>query len=144
MGGWKQSHSPPFRENYMSSNQNLKTKLDQQKKRDRELVKGVFKNFEAPGAPLRFSFKKYKDDQVQSYEFYDNHIYTIPRMVAMHLNNNCWYPEYEYLKGEDKTKDIYGVKKKVKRYGFQSLEFMDLEDQQPEANQQMIVEAVKL
>lgn len=127
----------------MAMDPKVKVKLDNQRKSDRQMVKGIFKNYECPGGVLQFSFKKYKEDPVENYTFYDNKIYTIPRAVAKHLENNCWYPEYEYIKGED-TQNIYGIKKKVKRFGFSSLEFMDLEDQPDVGGQQLVVEAVKL
>jgi len=60
--------------------------------------------------------------------------------VAKHLNKNGWYPEYGYIAGEPGTQTGYGiglggaapqimrVSKKVRRFGFQSLEFLDIDD----------------
>lgn len=107
-----------------SDKKTSKIALETQRKRDREMVKGIFKFYEVPGGEMKFSFKKYKEDPVENYTFVDGHIYTIPRGVAKHLVNDCWYPEYDYVKGED-FRSAYAIKNKVHRCGFQSLEFMD-------------------
>lgn len=98
--------------------------------KDREMVKGIFRYFEVPGGVMEFSFKKYKGDPVENYTMYDGETYTIPRGVALHLNKNGAYPEYENIKGED-AKTIARVKKMVHRFAFQSLEFVDLEEPTP-------------
>ena len=105
--------------------------------KDREKVRGVFKFYEVPGGSCSFVFKAYKEDPVERYDFVDGEIYTIPLGVAKHLNKNGWYPEYGFIPGDSKTQTAYGasiggsapnfmrVAKKVRRFGFQSLEFMD-------------------
>lgn len=128
----------------MAMDPKLRARLEQERKQDAQMVKGIFKNYECPGGALRFSFKKYKEDPIQDYELHDGRVHTIPRGVAKHLNNNCWYPEYEYIKGEQTQNIEYGIKTKIKRFGFQSLEFMDLEDQSDASKQKAIIEAVKL
>lgn len=105
--------------------------LEMARKKDREMVKGVFKFYEVPGGTMNFSFKKYKEDPVENFSLVDGQIYTIPRGVAKHLVNDCWYPEYDFIKGED-VRSNYAVKNKTHRCGFQSLEFMD-EDMQTES-----------
>lgn len=114
-----------------------------QQAKDEEMVRGRFKYFELPGGAVDFVFKCYKTQDVERYSFIDGEIYTIPLGVARHLNKNCWYPEYGYaptMPGE-KTASMGGYNsmsgmamratKKVQRMGFESLEFMDVEDVAP-------------
>lgn len=98
--------------------------IEMARKKDREMVKGKFKFYEVPGGTMSFSYKKYKEDPVENFSMVDGQIYTVPRGVAKHLNSDCWYPEYDFVKGED-VRSNYAVKSKVHRCGFQSLEFMD-------------------
>lgn len=113
-------------------------KMAAQQEKDNELVYGVFKNYENPGATLVFSYKWYPGEDMKEYELRDGERYRIPRGVAKHLNNNCFYKEYKHLPGE---KGDVGMRaafndgrlrasnmqmaRKVHRFGFQSLEFMD-------------------
>ena len=111
--------------------------------RDAEMVTGIFKNLENPASAggrgaVMFSFKKYPGDPFLQYELCDGERYTIPRGVAHHLNNNCFYREYQHLPGEFGTQGIrqgiadgrlhtnnVQMSKKVHRYAFHSLEYMD-------------------
>lgn len=101
--------------------------------KDAEKVRGKFKFYEVPGGTMSFSFKAYKEDQVENYTLIDGEIYTLPLGVAKHLNKNCWYPEYEYIKGES-VQGGFGpnsamrMGKKIQRCAFQSLEFLDIDD----------------
>ena len=110
-----------------------------QRDKDRELVKGIFKYHEAPGGSVSFSFRKYKGDPIERYDFVDGHVYTIPLGVAKHLNSNCWYPQYAHIEGEDMVaahptrgigKGMRGmnISRKVRRMSFQSLEFTDIDE----------------
>ena len=112
-----------------------KPSIEIQRKKDSEMVRGVFKFYEVPGGSMSFSYRKYKEEPIKRYDMIDGQIYTIPRGVAKHLNNNCWYPEYDFIKGED-ARTAYAIKNKVHRCGFQSLEFMDESD----SEEQIIVE----
>lgn len=111
-----------------------KKNLRYQRDKDREKVKGIFRFYEVPGGSMSFSFKAYKEDPVERYDMIDGEVYTIPLGVAKHLNKNCWYPEYEHMKSEPGTIGGFGpgtsmrVGKKVFRCGFQSLEFIDIDD----------------
>lgn len=96
----------------------------------RELVKGIFRFHECPGGVMSFPFKEFKEDEVQNYTLEDGKVYSIPLGVAKHLNNNCWYPQYEFFK--DETQNVQRVCKKVRRCTFQSLEFMDVEGLEPD------------
>lgn len=118
---------------------NKKPSLEMQKKKDAEMVRGVFKFYEVPGGTMSFCFRKYKEDGIKRYDMVDGHVYTVPRSVAKHLANDCWYPEYDHIKGED-ARSTYAVKKKIHRCGFQSLEFMDEDIQE---GQPAVVEVVR-
>ena len=92
--------------------------------KERELVTGIFKFYEVPGGNLGFSIRLWDGDPVQDFVLQDGETYTIPLGVARHLNNNGWYPFYKH------APDEYGIvrqimSQKVRRFGFQSLEFID-------------------
>ena len=111
---------------------------------DHEMVTVVFENKENPAknggiGMLQFGFKKYAGDQYTFYELWDGERYTLPRMVANHLGNGCFYKEYQRLPGEFGNNDIrqgfnpegrmitnrQQMARKVHRFGVKSLEFMD-------------------
>lgn len=108
----------------------LKKDLKHQRDKDRQMVKGVFKDYEVPGGSMGFVFRKYKEDPIERYDMVDGHVYTIPLAVAKHLNSNCSYPIHGYAMDADGNKTAR-VSEKVNRYGFQSLEFMDIDELQP-------------
>lgn len=95
--------------------------------RDREPVRGIFRFFEVPGGTMQFSFRKYREDNIENFTLVDGEIYTIPRGVAHHLSNNCWYPEFAY-KQDENMRNVAMISKKKRRCSFEPLEFMDTED----------------
>lgn len=106
-----------------------------QRDKDREPVKGIFKYYEVPGGCLEFNYRAYKEDPIEFYHLEDGQQYTLPLGIAKHLNKSGWYPEYEYYQGEKGLGRAFSpeghmmrVAKKVRRYGFQSLEFVDIDD----------------
>lgn len=101
------------------------------RKKDNRMVEGVFRCFESRGSTLTFSFKKHAGDEVKQYTMVDGDTYTVPLMVAKHLNNNCWYPEHAYVLDANGKASV-GVGRKVHRYSFESLEFQ-FEDEIEEA-----------
>jgi hypothetical protein len=76
---------------------------------------------------MAFNFKKYREDQTETYTMVDGDIYTVPRGVAHHLSNNCWYPEHNY-KMDDHGRNVAMVTKKKRRCSFEPLDFMDAAD----------------
>lgn len=96
--------------------------MEAMRKKDNQMVKGVFRCFEPRGGNMTFSFKKYAGDDVQQYNMTDGETYDVPLMVAKHLNNNCWYPKHTYVLDAD-GKSSVEVGKKVHRCTFESLEF---------------------
>ena len=95
--------------------------------KDRELVRGIFRFYESPGFILSFSFRKYKEDKTERYDLKDGEIYSIPLGVAKHLNTNGAYPIHQYTKDE-RGNAVQRIGQKVHRFGFQSLEFVDVEE----------------
>lgn len=122
----------------------LAKQIRKMRDRDAEMVTGIFKNLENPAVnggrgSVIFSYKFYPGEENTVYELYDGERYTIPRGVARHLNNNCFYREYQHLKGEfgdtgtrmaistdgrASTQQMQ-MARKVHRYAFHSLEYMD-------------------
>lgn len=103
--------------------------------RDKEIVEGIFRFFECPGGRLDFSYNlPYKGEPVVKYSMIDGHSYKIPYGVAKHLNDDCWYPEHEYMEGSSSLQAGIGpnhpqmfIKRKIHRCGFQSTDFMTLD-----------------
>lgn len=93
----------------------------------REPVKGIFRFYEVPGALMEFVYKEFKEDPVEKFSLVDGEVYTIPLGVARHLNKNGWYPVHAYAQDES-GKSLQKIGTKVRRFGFQSLEFVDVED----------------
>jgi hypothetical protein len=63
--------------------------LDRKYKEESRLVKGVFKNIEAPGGELEFPMMKYPQDPCRMYTFKDGETYEVPLYVANHINKDC-------------------------------------------------------
>ena len=112
-------------------NKKSKPSLTFQRDRDREKVRGIFKYYEVPGGTVSFSFKEYKGDDVERYDFVDGSIYNVPLGIAKHLNKRGWYPVHQYIKTEEGGTAMR-IGEKVRRFGFQSLEFIDVEGLTPE------------
>jgi hypothetical protein len=104
-----------------------KKNLAYQRDKDREMVKGVFNYHEVPGGTLGFFYKKYKGDQPERYRLKDGEIVSIPLGVAKHLNSNGKYPIHAHAVSVD-GKNVYKIGEMKRRFGFQSLEFIDPED----------------
>ena len=109
------------------SGKSPKKSLIFQRDKDREKVTGIFNFFEVPGGLMKFRIKLYKGDNVEKYELRDGETYTLPLGVAKHLNKNGWYPINKHAVDAN-GKPIYKIGQKKRRFGFQSLEFIDPED----------------
>lgn len=92
-----------------------------------KIVRGIFRNFETPGGSLSFSFKELPGDQVETYVLYDGELTSLPYGVAKHLNKNCWYPVHAFAQDEN-GKQVARIGQKIRRFSFESLEFVDLGD----------------
>lgn len=119
-----------------------KPNLKYQRDRDREMVKGIFRFHEVPGGRMEFTTKFYKWDPVEKWDLVDGQVYNLPLGVAKHLNKNLWYPEYEFVAGDNSMKNAMRVQHKVRRCSFQSLEFVDIDDLTPSGTPLSQVEVV--
>jgi hypothetical protein len=118
-----------------------KKNLRYQRDKDREKVRGIFKFYEVPGGSMSFSIRIYKEDQTERYDLVDNQVYTLPLGVAKHLNKNGWYPVHAYSQ-DDNGNPSMRIGTKVRRFGFQSLEFVDIDDLTPVGGPLVTVENV--
>lgn len=96
--------------------------IKSQREQDHKMVKGVFRCYEPRGGSFKFSFKKYRGDQVYTNTLVDGETYEVPLMVAKHLNQNCWYPKHSHVLDANGQPTVQ-VGQKVKRCSFESLEF---------------------
>lgn len=103
-----------------------KTKEELAFEKDHEIVKGKFIYHEVPGGEVGFPFKKYRTDKIETYKMKDGEVYSVPRMVAKHLNTNCSYPAWNY-KSDDQGRPVMSIAENVRRCSFQSLDFIDEE-----------------
>jgi len=119
----------------LSTKRNLSTEekkkaselIEKHRKEDNKLVKGVFKNVEAPGGDVSFAYRMYKGDPARVYHFVDGETYEIPIGVAKHINRTCKYSRKKYP--HILTKDLGGnwspiADKPVERYQFISNDYM--------------------
>lgn len=99
-------------------------------------VSGVFKNLENRGGSVTFNFPVFPGEDFKTWEFRDGQHYRIPYSVAVHLNDDCYYKEYQEVKGEFGQEKVHNalhngrpkaanmqMMNKVYRYAFHSLEF---------------------
>jgi|SRR5215475_4164504 len=116
-----------------------KPNLNFERDKKREKVTGIFRYHEVPGGWVGFSFREFKGDPIERYDLVDGETYTIPLGVAKHLNKNGWYPVYGYAPQEGPIKvqnspvpasnsQAVKISQKVRRFSFQSLEFIDIDD----------------
>lgn len=109
----------------VKNNGKLDTKYMRDK--DREIVKGMFRFFEVPGGLLKFSYKKYREDQVEDYALQDGMVYNIPLGVAKHLNTFGKYPVHAHRQDEAGNSSQY-VGKTISRFAFHSMDFIDYDE----------------
>ena len=118
---------PVFPEKEAKQEPKVKKSLRYMRDKDREPVKGIFRFYEVSGGSMSFSYKAYKEDPVERFDLVDGGVYTLPLGVAKHLNKNGWYPVHSHMTDAD-GKPVMKIGQKVRRFGFQSLEFVDIED----------------
>lgn len=111
-----------------------KEKLERYRNEEMKMVKGIFKNFETPGAGATIQVKKYKGHFFNQ-TMQDGQEYEVPLYVARHLNGidvtaeaiggklgTCSYPVHSHIMDQNGN-PIPHVAKRKQRYGFQSLQF---------------------
>lgn len=102
--------------------------LDEKRKADRKMVRGIFRFHEVPGGQMDFVFRKYAGDALEKFSMKDGEVYEVPLGVAKHLNTNCWYPVYGHNdKAQANVADnaLMSIKEKIRRCSFQSLDFVE-------------------
>ena len=113
--------------NSSSTAKQPKVNLKYQRDKDREPVKGIFRFYEVPGGSVSFNYRAYKEDEVERFDLIDGQVYTLPLGVAKHLNKNGKYPVHKFMTN-DAGVPVMKIGQYVRRFGFQSLEFVDIED----------------
>jgi len=91
----------------------------------REKVKGIFHFYECPQGMMPFIYKEFKKDPLEKFELVDGQIYELPLGVALHLNRSGKYPVHKYSK-DPEGKVAMKEDHMISRYGFESLEFKDI------------------
>ncbi len=99
-------------------------------------VTGVFKNLENRGGSVTFNFPIFPGEDFRLWTFRDGDHCRIPHSIAVHLNDDCYYKEYQEVKGDFGRERVQGamhngqarsanmqMASKVYRYAFHSLEF---------------------
>lgn len=103
--------------------EDAKKKIAAMREKDNEMVTGIFKNRDGE-KEISFSYGKYKEDGTSVYKFEDGKTYTIPRMVADHLNESTAVAKREYGVNPDGTQSLQTIiRQKHKRYEFISTNF---------------------
>ncbi len=117
-----------------SKNENLKKKIEEQKKRDSEQVTGKFSNLRAPGQGVKLPYIKYAEDPVKWWNFEHGQVYTIPRGFAEQINGEdpncpCYYTP-QFIKNDNAIADpdnpssgIHAVDTSNKKYMFSPINF---------------------
>ncbi len=133
----------------LEAEQRLKTLIAEEIK----TVKGRFRCFESPGSSHKIQVKKYKDVPMFSKQMIDGEVYDVPLYVARHLNGidavardingnvgSCSYPVHGFKWDQGSPMPpsalgvggggemgvpvpLIGIAKRVRRFGFESLEF---------------------
>lgn len=70
--------------------------------RECEMVKGIFKSFDPIGGSLQMTCCPYPG---KDYDYFFEHgkEYTVPKVIARHLEHGCWWPTHIHAQNE------YGV-----------------------------------
>jgi len=133
------------------SKEEVQALIRRMRDKDAELVTGVFQNFETPSSSdtmgaVRFVYAQYPGEQLNSYELWDGHRYSLPRGLVRRLKNECYVPIYERVTdpvmsqqgvlqavadGRLRTPNTQmKVARKKHRFGFSIMDYMDYEMEQ--------------
>ncbi len=113
-------------------------KLEKFMKEESRMVRGIFKCYECPGASAKISVRKYPGQKTTTYVFFDGGEYEIPLWVARHLNgidataeslkgklHSCGVPVHQHHIDPKTGFSSVEVGSVRRRYGFQSMDFME-------------------
>lgn len=92
----ERSNIPTFIDPREARKREAKERWMKDKERKSKMVTGKFLFNECPGGELKFSYVEFPGDRRKEYALKHDQIYTIPLGVAMHLNDNCSYPEFSH------------------------------------------------
>ncbi len=98
-------------------------KIEEMRRRDQEMVTGVFRFVELPGGTVDLNYRLHKGEPIKKYIFRDGEEYTIPRGLADHLNNNCGHFEASHLVDAQGVPVINAKAKRIQRIVFSSKNF---------------------
>jgi hypothetical protein len=104
-----------------------KRKHEADRKRGNQKVKCKFVNHLASGAPVHFTFRKWKGDPITKHSYYDGEVAYVSRDVIKHINRNARYPVHRHAtdaKGRPSSK----IGRYIQRYSFYPMEFTDTSD----------------
>lgn len=73
--------------------------MEEEYEKDHEVFEGRFRYIEKPGQKIEFRLKKYARDGYPHYSLQDGNVYSLPRFVIDHINNEINYKKYRDLKG---------------------------------------------
>lgn len=110
----------------LSKKERIKKILEERRKKDLKPVTGIFRWYESPGGTLVFPFLRYKEDGVIHYTLEDSKTYTVPMMIATHLNTR--YRVVHKHRIDDNGKVHQEAGRKIHRTGFIPTDFMDISD----------------
>lgn len=98
--------------------------------RDAEVVRGIFRNLQQRGQDVKFHFRLHRQEPITMYHLTDNEICSIPLGLARHINKNCYVEQSKYVLDEH-GKPLKATPQYIRRFVFDSLEFVDTEDITP-------------
>jgi hypothetical protein len=109
----------------LSAKDRTKKILEEKRKKDIKPVTGIFRWYESPGGTLRFPYgSEYKEDGIIHYVLEDEKSYTLPRMVAEHLNSRS-IPVHKH-RIDEKGKRHQDIGRMKQRMAFIPTDFMDI------------------
>ena len=93
-------------------------KEEERHRRDKEMVTGKFKFYEAPGSIVKFLYGlPYKGEPIIRYTIVDEEVCEVPRGLARHLMENCNYPVHAH-KLDERGRPSRMIGKRVSRADF--------------------------
>lgn len=117
-----------------TSKELAKAKLEAVMNEELKLVRGIFQFLECPGHSTKITVRKYKGHFFEK-DMKDGQEYEVPLYVARFLNGidvtaealggklgTCSYPVHSHVMDQHGNPTV-SIGKRVKRFGFQSLEF---------------------
>lgn len=99
------------------------SKVEEQRRRDTEMVKGIFRFPEVQGGMVELIYRGHKGESPKKYTFFDGLEYEIPRGLASHLNNQCCYFQHANITDRNGQPLVDTRFKKIDRMNFSPTSF---------------------